>query len=105
MGHLINRNCVTFAEELLTSLKVPAAFPTWIRGASDAAQSSIVFPIADYGWECAKWWNERRRAIALAELEARDAAAAADQEAGDNESVPVEPRAQQSALSNDKLTI
>lgn len=59
--HPISRNCVTFAEELLFALRVPEPFPAWARGAADAASSRVLFPIADYGWEWAKWWKEPQR--------------------------------------------
>lgn len=55
--HPISRNCITFAEELLAALKVPNAFPAWVRGAASAANSKILFPVADYGWEWIKWWH------------------------------------------------
>lgn len=54
--HIVNRNCVHFAEDLLQRLKVPEPFPVWIRGAADAGKNSLVQPIANWGWRWMKYY-------------------------------------------------
>jgi hypothetical protein len=53
--HIVNRNCVHFAEDLLRRLKVPETFPVWVRGAADAGQSSLLKPMANWGW---RWMQQ-----------------------------------------------
>eukprot|EP00747_Dinoflagellata_sp_TGD_P167223 gnl/TRDRNA2_/TRDRNA2_191244_c0_seq1.p1 gnl/TRDRNA2_/TRDRNA2_191244_c0~~gnl/TRDRNA2_/TRDRNA2_191244_c0_seq1.p1 ORF type:complete len:348 (-),score=66.97 gnl/TRDRNA2_/TRDRNA2_191244_c0_seq1:87-1130(-) len=65
--HIVNRNCVTFAEELVNSLKTPEPFPVWIRGAVDAGKSDSLLPVVDFGWQWFKWWS-RRQALQESEL-------------------------------------
>lgn len=48
--HIVRHNCVHFAEDLLQKLRVPQPFPTWVRGAPDAGNSSMLQPLADWGW-------------------------------------------------------
>lgn len=55
--HPIHRNCINFAEELCKRLKVPEAFPAWIRGAPDAGKNPLLLPIADWGWRWIQWYN------------------------------------------------
>jgi len=55
--HPISKNCVTFAEELLISLRVPEPFPAWVRGVSEAVKSPMIYPIADWSWQWFKWWH------------------------------------------------
>jgi len=52
--HIVNRNCVHFAEDLSKRLRVPEKFPAWVRGAPDAGQHPLIQPIADYGWRWLK---------------------------------------------------
>jgi len=54
--HPLTRNCVSFAEELVGSLRVTEPFPPWVRGVVDAGNSPLLFPIADWGWQWVKWW-------------------------------------------------
>lgn len=54
--HPIHKNCVTFAEELLSALGVPEPFPTWVRGAAEAGKLPALNRIANLGWEWAKWY-------------------------------------------------
>uniref|UniRef100_A0A7S0BCF3 PPPDE domain-containing protein n=1 Tax=Pyrodinium bahamense TaxID=73915 RepID=A0A7S0BCF3_9DINO len=54
--HPLTRNCISFAEELVASLGAPESFPVWVRGAVDAGNSPLLFPIADWGWQWVKWW-------------------------------------------------
>mmetsp|Transcript_34327 Transcript_34327/g.106576 ORF Transcript_34327/g.106576 Transcript_34327/m.106576 type:complete len:192 (-) Transcript_34327:59-634(-) len=54
--HPIHRNCITFAEELVQSLRVAEPFPAWVRGAVDAGKSPLLAPVADWGWQWIKWW-------------------------------------------------
>merc|ERR1719454_1033315 len=68
--HIVSRNCVTFAEELTTALQAPQPFPTWVRGAIDAAKAPAIYAIADYGWEWFKWWSKRQAEQEAAEMEA-----------------------------------
>merc|ERR1711924_535909 len=53
--HIVNRNCVHFAEDLLRRLKVPETFPVWVRGAADAGQSSLLKPMTNWGW---RWMQQ-----------------------------------------------
>lgn len=54
--HPIQRNCITFAEELVGLLRVAEPFPLWVRGAVDAGKSPLLFPLADWSWQWMKWW-------------------------------------------------
>lgn len=54
--HPINRNCVTFAEELILALRCPEPFPVWVRGAIDAGKSPLVQPLATCAWNWVKWY-------------------------------------------------
>eukprot|EP00929_Paragymnodinium_shiwhaense_P079416 TRINITY_DN41338_c0_g1_i1.p1 TRINITY_DN41338_c0_g1~~TRINITY_DN41338_c0_g1_i1.p1 ORF type:complete len:274 (+),score=69.05 TRINITY_DN41338_c0_g1_i1:122-943(+) len=55
--HPIHRNCVSFAEHLVKTLKAPKAFPTWVHGAAEATSKSVALePIADLGWRALRWW-------------------------------------------------
>lgn len=69
--HVVARNCVTFAEEFVQTLRVPEPFPAWLRGAADAGKSTALFPIVDYGWSWFKYFSAR---MAAQELEAEKAA-------------------------------
>mmetsp|Transcript_45105 Transcript_45105/g.98004 ORF Transcript_45105/g.98004 Transcript_45105/m.98004 type:complete len:258 (+) Transcript_45105:106-879(+) len=55
--HPISRNCISFAEELLSELGSPEPFPAWVRGVVDVGKSAALFPIADFGWKWVRWWN------------------------------------------------
>lgn len=55
--HIVNRNCVTFAEEFVTTLRVPHHFPEWVKGASESLKAPAIHAIADFGWEFFKWWS------------------------------------------------
>lgn len=54
--HPITRNCVSFAEALVTALKVPEPFPPWVRGAMDAGKSPMVLPLGDCAWTWVRWY-------------------------------------------------
>jgi len=59
--HIVNRNCVHFAEDLLRRLQVATRVPDWIRGASDAGQNRMIQPIADWGWSWMKYLSTEHR--------------------------------------------
>mmetsp|Transcript_30780 Transcript_30780/g.71914 ORF Transcript_30780/g.71914 Transcript_30780/m.71914 type:complete len:308 (-) Transcript_30780:13-936(-) len=110
--HPITRNCVTFAEELITALKAPEPFPGWVRGALDVGKSPAVLPIANMGWRWVEWYCKRKTdeenaaqaaleeaqlAAEREELQARyDAAAAAAAAAGSDSGLPVAAAAEES---------
>mmetsp|Transcript_27960 Transcript_27960/g.64528 ORF Transcript_27960/g.64528 Transcript_27960/m.64528 type:complete len:300 (+) Transcript_27960:56-955(+) len=72
--HPITRNCVTFAEELVLALKVPEAFPPWVRGAVDVGKNPALLPIANLGWRWVEWYCKRKQDEENAEHAAFEAA-------------------------------
>ena len=54
--HLTHRNCLTFAQHLAESLKVPGQFPEWILGILQASTKvGALDATVDYFWSWAKW--------------------------------------------------
>lgn len=59
--HLTHRNCLTFAQHLATSLKVPKEFPPWILGILAASTKvGALDATVDYFWGWAKWYMIRK---------------------------------------------
>ncbi|CAJ1367905.1 unnamed protein product [Effrenium voratum] len=55
--HPVRRNCIHFAQAFVKGLQCPEPFPDWVTGLPDAANSSLISPIAELSWDWLKWWN------------------------------------------------
>lgn len=59
--HLTRRNCMTFADTLVSYLRPPKPFPVRLKGIVDAAsQAPRIDATVDYGWSWAKWYMARK---------------------------------------------
>lgn len=58
--HITKRNCITFAQELVSKLVVEKPFPEWISGLPRTGMRWGVSTVVDYGWDIAKWYMIRK---------------------------------------------
>jgi len=68
--HPTSRNCVHFARALVEALKAPETFPDWVSGLAELGNSTVSFPVVDWGWRTLRWWHtepEACEALSVAE--------------------------------------
>lgn len=59
--HITQRNCVSFAENLVDNLRIGQEFPAWIKKLCDVSnQSRVVNYVVDSAWGWSKWYMKRQ---------------------------------------------